>query len=63
VAAAAAMGRVRHDAYLPDPDRAAGYDQLYAQYAELYELFGKGTEVMHRLRAITRDALARRPQL
>ena len=63
VAAAAAMGRVRHDAYRPDPDRAARYDQLYAQYTELYQLFGKATEVMHRLRAITREALARRPQL
>ena len=63
VAAAAAMGRVRHDAYRPDPDRAARYDLLYAQYTELYQLFGKGTEVMHRLRAIAREALARRSQL
>jgi len=63
VAAAAAMGRVRHDAYRPDPDRAARYDQLYAQYTELYQLFGKGTGVMHRLRAIAREALARRSQL
>lgn len=63
VAAAAAMGRVRHDAYVPDLDRAARYDQLYAQYAELYQLFGTATEVMHKLRGITRDALARRPQV
>jgi L-ribulokinase len=61
VAAAAAMGRVRPDAYRPDPDRAVRYDQLYAEYSELYQLFGKGSEVMHRLRAISRDALARRP--
>lgn len=60
VAAAAAMGGVRQDAYLPDPDRAARYDQLYAQYSELYELFGEGTEVMHRLRTIAREAVARR---
>ena len=63
VAAAAAMGRVRHDAYRPDPDRAARYAELYAQYTELYQLFGETTEIMHRLRAITREALARRPQL
>ena len=60
VAAAAAMGRVRHDAYRPDTDRGARYEQLYAQYSELYHLFGKGTEVMHRLRVIAREALARR---
>lgn len=61
-AAAAAMGGVRPDAYVPDPERAARYDELYAIYAELYQLFGKGTEVMHRLRAIARDAAARRAQ-
>ncbi len=60
VAAAAAMGRVRPDAYRPDPDRAARYDRLYAEYSELYRLLGTGTEVMHRLRALSREAKAHR---
>jgi len=62
VAAAAAMGRVHHDAYVPDPTRAARYDDLYALYTELYELFGRATEVMHRSRGIARQAVARRSQ-
>jgi L-ribulokinase len=53
--AAAAMGRARPAAYLPDPARAAVYDQLYAEYAGLHDYFGRGgNEVMHRLRAIIR---------
>ena len=31
-AAAAAMGKVRRDVYLPDEERAAAYDALYAHY-------------------------------
>ncbi len=58
-AAAAAMGRVRHDAYRPDPHRAAQYDRLYAHYRELYDLFGRGSDLMHSLRALARDAAAR----
>lgn len=60
VAAAEAMGRVRKDAYVPDPDRAARYDALYELYTELYQQFGKATETMHRLRRIAREAAARR---
>ncbi len=59
-AAASAMGRVRADAYRPDPTRAAQYDRLYAHYRELYRLFGTGTTVMHQLRDISREAAARR---
>ena len=62
VAAAAAMGRVHHNAYVPNPDRAARYDELYALYTELYEQFGTVTETMHRLRGIAREAVARRSQ-
>ena len=51
--AAAAMGRCRLDAYRPDPAHAAVYDELYAEYVQLHDYFGRGTnEVMHRLRAI-----------
>ena len=47
------MGRLRREAYMPDPTRAAVYDELYAEYTRLYDYFGRGTnEVMHRLHAI-----------
>ena len=52
-AASEAMGRLRREAYTPDPTRAAAYDELYAEYTRLYDYFGRGTnEVMHRLHAI-----------
>ena len=51
--AAAAMGRVREDAYTPDSDARAAYDRLYREYEILHDYFGRGTnEVMHRLREI-----------
>jgi L-ribulokinase len=54
-AAAAAMGRARPAAYLPDPARAGVYDQLYGEYVGLHDYFGRGgNEVMHRLRAMIR---------
>ncbi|MFE9323361.1 ribulokinase [Nocardia sp. NPDC052278] len=56
-AAAKAMGRVHRNAYLPDPDRAAAYDAIYAEYQALHDHFGRGgTEVLHRLRRIRNDA-------
>jgi len=60
-AAAAAMGSRRDDAYLPDPDRAKAYDSLFTEYRRMHDWFGLpesagGNEVMHRLRAIRRDA-------
>jgi L-ribulokinase len=52
-AAAAAMGRIESDVYQPDPARANVYDELYAEYVQLHDYFGRGAnEVMHRLRAI-----------
>ena len=49
--AATAMGRVREDAYIPDPDAREVYDKLYREYLLLHDYFGRGTnEVMHRLR-------------
>jgi L-ribulokinase len=52
-AAAAAMGRIESDVYRPDPARADAYDELYAEYVQLHDYFGRGAnEVMHRLRAI-----------
>jgi L-ribulokinase len=50
-AAAAAMGGKREAVYTPDPVSAAVYDELYAEYAELHDYFGRGAnDVMHRLR-------------
>ncbi|SEF90001.1 L-ribulokinase [Actinacidiphila yanglinensis] len=52
-AASAAMGRIRHRAWVPDPARAAAYDLLYAEYLALHDHFGRGgSEVMHRLREL-----------
>jgi L-ribulokinase len=58
-AAAAAMGRKRAGAYLPDPASAGVYDQLYAEYRLLHDYFGRGgNEVMHRLHALRQRATA-----
>jgi L-ribulokinase len=51
--ASAAMGRLKREAYTPDPARAAAYDRLYAEYRTLHDHFGRGgNDVMHRLRAL-----------
>ena len=59
-AASAAMGKVQRAVYQPDPARAAAYDELYAEYRELHDHFGRGgSKVMHRLRRIRREAMQR----
>ncbi len=50
--AAAAMGRVERDAYRPDEERAAAYDELFEIYRELHDHFGRETSLMHRLKAL-----------
>jgi L-ribulokinase len=51
--AAKAMGKLHRAVYRPDPDRAAVYDELYAEYVTLHDYFGRsGNDGMHRLRAI-----------
>jgi L-ribulokinase len=57
-AAAAAMGKARRDAYLPDAARADAYDALYAHYRELHDRFGDGA-LMHDLRRLHPRELAR----
>jgi L-ribulokinase len=53
------MGKARPAVYLPDPERAAAYDRLYAEYQLLHDYFGRGTnEVMHRLRRIRAEVSA-----
>jgi L-ribulokinase len=50
-AASEAMGRVRREAYVPDPAAAEAYDDLYAHYLRLHDHFGRGgDDVMHALR-------------
>jgi L-ribulokinase len=59
-AAAAVMGKVRRDAYLPDEARADAYDVLYDHYVRLHDHFGRGgDDVMHRLRDVRPRELAR----
>jgi L-ribulokinase len=55
--AAKAMGKVERGVYQPSEPRAAAYDRLYTEYATLHDYFGRGAnEVMHRLRALRREA-------
>jgi L-ribulokinase len=56
-AAGAAMGRRGTRTYLPDPAAAAAYDRLYAEYSQLHDYFGQAAGVMHRLRALRKEAL------
>jgi L-ribulokinase len=58
-AAATAMGSVNRAAYVPDERNAVAYDRLYAEYVALHDYLGRGgSDVMRRLRALRRDALA-----
>ena len=53
------MSRVIHfEIPATDPERAAAYDVLYAEYLRLHDYFGRGAnEVLHRLREIRIQAL------
>lgn len=56
-AATAKMAGLQEKAYQPDPDAAAVYDRLYADYRELHDHFGRGgSDLMKRLRALRREA-------
>jgi L-ribulokinase len=58
-AAAAVMGKLTRDAYLPDERRADAYDALYARYVRLHDHFGRGgDDVMHQLRGVRPRELA-----
>ncbi len=55
--AAAAMGDKQVAAYTPIGENAKVYDQLYAEYEQLHDWFGKGgNDVLHRLKQIQRAA-------
>jgi L-ribulokinase len=51
-AAAKQMGRRTRNAYQPIPENVAAYDRLYREYVELYDWFGRGNNMMRRLRNI-----------
>ena len=58
-AAAAAMGRRNEGVYQPIAANVAAYDELYREYHALHDYFGRGgNDVMHRLKAIRRAAVA-----
>lgn len=59
-AASSAMGRVTRSVFTPDEEAAAVYDRLYAAYTRLHDHFGRGgDDVMHELRDLRREVLAR----
>ena len=52
-----AMGKVNRAVYTPNAEAADSYDLLYAEYTLLHDYFGRGgNAVMHRLKALKRDA-------
>lgn len=57
-----AMGKVHRGVFVPDGARAEAYDALYAEYRVLHDYFGRDNEVMHRLKAIRRDAILQRSE-
>lgn len=58
--AVGAMAGVSQTVYEPRAEASAEYDELYAEYTRLYEHFGHEDAVMHRLKRIRANALARR---
>ncbi|BDX35100.1 ribulokinase [Mycobacterium antarcticum] len=57
-AAAKQMGRRIRGAYNPIPENVALYDELYREYVSMYDWFGRGNDMMRRLRRIgSRDAI------
>jgi len=59
-AAAAAMGHSDKAVYQPIAANVRAYDELFADYTELHDYFGRGTNaVMHRLKARKRELAAR----
>jgi L-ribulokinase len=48
--AARAMSKLKPERVTPDPGRAAAYDVLYRDWLELHDYFGRGTDIMRRLK-------------
>ena len=59
--AAGAMGNVQPHAYTPIPENVRAYQQLFEEYRQLHDYFGRGgNNVMHRLKALRRAAVSGR---
>ncbi|WP_029117772.1 ribulokinase [Mycobacterium sp. URHB0044] len=50
--AAKQMGRRIRNAYTPIPENVRAYDELYSEYVKAYDWFGRGNDMMRRLRRI-----------
>jgi L-ribulokinase len=57
-AAAKQMGGRTRNAYIPNVDNVARYDELYAEYVKLHDWFGRGNAMMRTLREISTPARA-----
>jgi L-ribulokinase len=57
--ASRSMGKRRENVYEPDAEQHRRYDDVYADYVELYEHFGEHSGLLHRLRDRRDEALAR----
>ncbi|MPQ97114.1 ribulokinase [Modestobacter sp. I12A-02628] len=58
-AASAVMGACNRGVYQPVPANVAAYDELFDEYTALHDHFGRGgNDVMHRMKARRRKALA-----
>jgi L-ribulokinase len=56
--AAGQMGRRNREAYQPIPANARAYERLYREYVAAYEWFGRGNDMMRRLRRMgSREAV------
>ena len=52
------MARLGDERYLPNPANGSVYDELYAEYTLLHDLFGRGgNDAMKRLRALQRRVI------
>jgi L-ribulokinase len=52
------MGKRLDDVYQPDAERHRRYDEVYADYVELYEHFGRDSDLLHRLRDRRDEAMS-----
>jgi L-ribulokinase len=55
--AAAAMGSLSPAVYQPSSAAADRYERLFAEYTALHDHFGRGTEVMRRLKQLRRETI------
>jgi len=58
--AAQRMARLKDEVFRPIPENVVAYNQLYAEYARLYDYFGRGeNDVMKTLKRIREEAVSR----